>query len=155
MKCFAQTALLVTCLALEPSRALSAILFAGSFVDLAVNTPDRKVSLNYPRRGANHICGIDVKSNVIVLNQSVWQALANQIQVSETYDDRTKTMVPAIIESKYSPTLRYVFSRDSEAFVTMEFRSKDGWSLAETARRVLGGGEGDVRLIAVAYVCSE
>ena len=155
MRCFVQTALVLAFLALEPSKALSATLFAGSFIDLAVDAPDKKVSINYPRRGANHLCGIDIKSNVIVLNVSVWQALANQLHVSETYDGRTKVLVPAIIESRYSPTLRYVFSKDFEAFATMEFRSKDGLSLAETARQTLGGGEGDVRIIAVAYVCSE
>ncbi len=155
MKCFAQTALVLAFLALEPSRAMSATLFAGSFVDLAVNAPEKKVSINYPRRGPDHLCGIDIKSNVIVLNVSVWQALASQLHVSETYDGQTKSVVPAIIESKYSPTLRYIFSRDSEDFATMEFRAKDGSSIAETARRVLGGGEGNVHLIAVAYVCSE
>lgn len=155
MRRFAQFAFFSALLALEPSRAFSAVLFAGSFIDLAVSAPEKKVSINYPRRGADHLCGIDVKSNVIVLNVAVWQALADQLDVSETYDGRTKVLVPAIIESRYSPTLRYVFSRDSEDFATMEFRSKDGSSIAATARRVLNGGEGDAHLIAVAYACSE
>ena len=155
MRRFACHALFFGFLVLQPNRVFATTLFAGSFVDLAVSAPEKKVSINYPRRGADHLCGIDVKSNVIVLNVAVWQALANQLHVSETYDGRTKILVPAIIESKYSPTLRYVFSRDSEDFATMEFRSKDGSSIAEIARRVLGGGEGDVHLITVAYVCSE
>ncbi len=155
MRRFACHALFWAFLVLQPNGAFATTLFAGSFVDLSVNASDKNVSLNYPRRGPNNLCGIEIKSNVIVLNVAVWQALANRLHVSESYDDGTKTVVPAITESKYSPTLRYVFSRDSEAFATMEFRSKDGLSIAETARRVLGGGEGDVRLIAVAYVCSE
>jgi hypothetical protein len=155
MRPSARTALFLGFLALQPTRAIGATLFAGSFVDLTVDGPDKKVSLNYPRRGANNLCGVDIKSNVIVLNVSVWQSLANRLDVSESYDGRTKLSVPAIIDSKYSPTLRYVFSRDSEDFATMEFRSKDGSSIAETARQVLGGGEGDVRVIAVSYSCPE
>lgn len=155
MRRFACHALFLVFLLLQPNRAFATTLFAGSFVDLSVNASDKNVSLNYPRRGAYNLCGIEIKSNVIVLNVAVWQALANRLHVSESYDDGIKAVIPAIIESRYSPTLRYVFSRDSEAFAAMEFRSKDGLSIAETARRVLGGGEGDVHLIAVGYACSE
>jgi hypothetical protein len=71
MRPSARTALFLGFLALQPTRAIGATLFAGSFVDLTVDGPDKKVSLNYPRRGANNLCGVDIKSNVIVLNVSV------------------------------------------------------------------------------------
>jgi hypothetical protein len=128
-------------------------IFAGSFVNLSVDQREKNISVNYPRAGKHGICGVEIKSNIIVLNGDVWRRLAALLEVSELHDDRLLSVVEPTIERGYSPTLRYVFSRLESDYGTLAFHSKNGQTLKEVANLVLGDKWGDVGLLAVAYSC--
>ncbi len=128
-------------------------IFSGSFVNLSVDQREKNVSVNYPRVGKRGICGVEIKSNIIVLNGDVWRKLAALLEVSELHDDHLLSVIKPTIESGYSPTLRYVFSSFHADYGTFAFQSKSGQTLKEVANLVLGDKSGDVGLLAVAYSC--
>ena len=136
------------------SKLTATAIFSGSFVNLSVDLPEKSVSINYPRHGKRGICGVEIKSNVIVLNRDVWRKLADVIEVREFHDDQFLSVVPPSIGSEYSPTLRYVFSRFDSQYGSLVFSSKNGHTLRGVANTVLGGKFGEAGLIAVAYSCS-
>ena len=134
-------------------EAAATPIFSGSFVNLSIDQREKNISVNYPRAGKRGICGVEIKSNIIVLNGDVWRKLAALLEVSEIHDDRLLSVVEPTIESGYSPTLRYVFSRLDSDYGTLTFQSKNGQTLREAANLVLGGKLSDVGLLAVAYSC--
>jgi hypothetical protein len=129
-------------------------LFGGSFVPLAVPSSEKKVSINKARFGKQELCGIELKSNVIVLNTKVWQQLASLLDVQEIHDDRVFQSVEPSITTDYSPRLRYVFSRLDADYSTFVFRSKDGSNLRDIAKALLGKTSSEVGLVAVGYSCN-
>jgi hypothetical protein len=129
-------------------------LFGGSFVPLAVPSSEKKVSINKARFGKQELCGIELKSNVIVLNTKVWQQLASLLDVQEIHDDRVFQSVEPSITTDYSPRLRYVFSHLDADYSTFVFRSKDGSNLRDIAKAVLGKTSSEVGLVAVGYSCN-
>ena len=137
----------------EGQLATATPIFSGSFVNLSVDQREKNVSVNYPRAGKRGICGVEIKSNIIVLNGDVWRKLAALLEVSELHDDHLLSVVKPTIESGYSPTLRYVFSSLESDYGTLAFHSKNGQTLKEAANLVLGDKLGDVGLMAVAYSC--
>lgn len=128
-------------------------IFSGSFVNLSLDQREKKVSVNYPRAGRRGICGVEIKSKTIVLNADVWRKLAALLEVTEIHDDHLLAVVGPTVESGYSPTLRYLFSRFDSDYGTFNFQSKNGQTLKEVANLVLGDKSGDVGLLAVAYSC--
>jgi hypothetical protein len=136
-------------------QAAATPIFSGSFVNLSVEQREKNVSVNYPRVGKRGICGVEIKSNVIVLNRDVWRKLAELIEVREIHDDRLESVVQPSIESGYSPTLRYLFSRFESDYGTLAFHSKNHRTLRDVANFVLGDKSGDAGLVAVAYSCDE
>lgn len=141
-------------LLISPIQGLmAATLFSGSFVDLAVESVVKDVSVNYPKPGRDKICGIEIKSNVIVLNTQVWVRLASKFEVREVHDDRFIGMAQPVIAAGYSPTLRYLFSRYDADFATLSIQSKNSQTLREIVDDVLNDQRGDTSLIAVAYFC--
>lgn len=128
-------------------------IFSGSFVNLGVDSTEKNVSVNYPRPGKRGICGVEIKSNIIVLNRDVWRKLAEMLEVQELQDDMPVSIVPPLVESGYSPTLRYLFSKFEFDYGTLVFRTKNHQTLRDLATSVLGGKLSDVSLVAVAYSC--
>jgi hypothetical protein len=128
-------------------------IFSGSFVNLGVDSIEKNVSVNYPRAGKHGICGVEIKSDVIVLNRDVWRKLADMLEVQELHDDRPVSIVQPLIESGYSPTLRYLFTKFEFDYGTLVFRTKNHQTLRDVANIVLGGKLSDVSLVAVAYSC--
>lgn len=141
-------------LLISPRQGLmAATLFSGSFIDLAVESVVKDVSVNYPKPGRDKICGIEMKSNVIVLNAQVWVRLASKFEVREMHDDRFIGIAQPLVASGYSPTLRYLFSRYDADFSTFSIQSKNSQTLREIVDDVLDDQHGDTSLIAVAYFC--
>jgi hypothetical protein len=136
-------------------QAAATPIFSGSFVNLSVEQREKNISVNYPRVGKRGICGVEIKSNIIVLNRDVWRKLAELIEVRELHDDRLESVVQPSIESGYSPTLRYLFSRFESDYGTLAFYSKNHQTLRDVANFVLGDKLGDASLMAVAYSCYE
>ena len=136
-------------------QAAATPIFSGSFVNLSVEQREKNISVNYPRVGKRGICGVEIKSNIIVLNLDVWRKLAELIEVREIHDDRLESVVQPSIESGYSPTLRYLFSRFESDYGTLAFHSKNHRTLRDVANFVLGDKSGDAGLVAVAYSCDE
>jgi len=128
-------------------------IFAGSFVGLGVDGVSKNVSVNYPRRGSHGICGIELKSDVIVLNKDVWRRLADLFEVKESYDGAVPKIVDAVIESAYSPTLKYLFTVDNSDYGKMTFTAKNGRTLTQAIDEVFGTEPYSAQLIAVTTSC--
>lgn len=137
----------------QAQELMAATLFSGSFVNLAVDSTVKDVSVNYPKPGRDKICGIEIKSNVIVLNTQVWVRLASKFEVREVHDDRFIGVAQPVIAAVYSPTLRYLFSRHDADFATFSIQSKNSQTLREIVDDVLDDQRDDTSLIAVAYFC--
>lgn len=136
-------------------KSHAATIFAGSFSLLSVQSATKDISINYPRRGKNGLCGIELKSNVIILSTNAWQRLSDALEVREFHDDEQGEIVKPRIESNYSPTLRYVFSRFNSDFASLRFKTKNNKSLESQINLALADAETKVNVIAVSYSCSE
>jgi hypothetical protein len=135
------------------SSLTATTLFSGNFATVSVSTASKDLSVNYPRPGADEICGFEIKSNVIVLHRSVWERLASKLEAFEIHDDAAGVPVSASIEASYSPRLMYRFTRLESDYGTIRLVSKDGRSLQDVFSDVLASGKGPVTAIAVAVEC--
>lgn len=133
--------------------AFAKTLFAGNFVELHGNVRQRDVSVNYPARSKDGICGVEIKSSVIVLNSQVWARLAAALSVAEIQDDVAERPVSPVILNLYSPQLFYRFSDDGRDYSTIRFSSLSDEPLQTVFDRELGGGQSGVKVIAVAQPC--
>jgi len=138
---------------LMPQNAGATAIFSGSFVKLSIEAFQKDISVNYPRPGKNNICGIEIKSNVIVLHPHVWENFSSMIEIRESHDDQFFSIVKPLVTVGYSPSLRYLFSGENFSFGTFSVRSKNGRSLQEISNLTLGDGQSKVDLIAVATSC--
>lgn len=139
-------------------------LFSGNFVELHGSWAQRDVSVNYPGRGQDAICGIEIKASTIVLHPRVWRDLATRLSVWEIHDDSAPRLIKAEVRTGYSPRLFYFFSILNSDYGTIQIRSRDGVSLQSVLNDVLGGGKSeatdvkgvkDVKLVAVASGCDQ
>jgi hypothetical protein len=134
-------------------NAAATAIFSGSFIKLSVESSKKDISINYPKPGKNNICGIEIKSNVIVLNPDVWEKFSSMIEVREFHDDQFFSLTKPMITVGYSPTLRYFFSSENFSFGTFSIRSTNGRSLQEISNLALSDGQKNVDVIAVASSC--
>lgn len=149
---------LTSCLAVNMILAVTArasTIFAGSFSTLSVHSSVKDISMNYPRKGEKGLCGVELKADLIVLSTSAWQRLSDVLEVRELHDGELGEIVKARIESNYSPTLRYVFSRFNSDFASLRFKTKNNQSLESQINSALADGETNVKVIAVSYSCAD
>lgn len=134
-------------------KAIARTIFAGSYAPISGDFSEKKVSINYPRPGRASLCGIELKSDVLVLNAAVWRKLADRIDVQQIHDDAPPKPADPVITADYSPRIRYVFSSLDTEYSSFVLRSRNGETLKHIANDILGDNSHDAHIVAVGYSC--
>jgi hypothetical protein len=102
--------------------AAATTMWSGNFAPLTTDAASARFSVNYPRPGAGEICGIEVKTDVMVLSELPWRSLAGALVVTESHDDGAESPVAATITRDYTPRLFYRFTTFASDYATLTVR---------------------------------
>jgi|GEM_PF-1808726 len=143
-----------TLLAFVSFAAEARTLFSGTFVQLSVNVSETKIGINYPAIAPNRLCGLELKSHLMILNRRVWESLASGLRVTSASEFLAEP-IAATISVADGPRISYVIptAQLGTEYVQMTISTMDGRSLVKFFADSLNIPETDASVIAVGLNC--
>jgi hypothetical protein len=129
-------------------------IFSGTFIPVSVTQNMVQIGINHPSLSPDRICGIELKSHLMILNRRVWESVAFGLQVSALNEFRSEQL-PASITISDGPRISYSFASHQygSEYIQVTIRTVDGQTLIQYFSKALSVAEKDAAVIAVGIHC--